>query len=103
MTELNNLEADEREAFALSKFMSMVEGKDDGDEKSKDSKFRAAARSWRQISRFPETERFVNCNTTLKKTTHAATPANCLTRDGCTFQCRTASSTPLFSAPRPRS
>jgi hypothetical protein len=33
----------------------------DSDEKSSDSKFRAASRAWRQIFHLPEAERLVNC------------------------------------------
>ncbi|KAJ3086470.1 hypothetical protein HK102_013072 [Quaeritorhiza haematococci] len=61
MVELRELEDPaDKEAFAVSKFQSLVTSADnDSDEKSADAKFRAAARSWRQIFRLPESERLV--------------------------------------------
>ncbi|KAJ3052498.1 hypothetical protein HK097_006137, partial [Rhizophlyctis rosea] len=51
----------DKEAYAVSKFQSLVTSEDnDTDEKSTDAKFRAAARSWRQIFHMPENERLVN-------------------------------------------
>lgn len=47
------------ESFAISKFLSLV-STSDTDEKSTDVKYRAAARSWRQLFRMPDNERFVN-------------------------------------------
>ncbi|KAJ3281820.1 hypothetical protein HK104_011257, partial [Borealophlyctis nickersoniae] len=62
MEELNELEDPfDKEAYAVSKFQSLVTSEDnDTDEKSTDAKFRAAARSWRQIFHMPESERLVN-------------------------------------------
>ncbi|KAL2918208.1 GTPase activating protein (GAP) [Polyrhizophydium stewartii] len=51
----------DKAAYALSKFTSLVQTREaDSDEKSSDAKFRAAARSWRQLFRLPESERLVN-------------------------------------------
>ncbi|KAJ3332059.1 TBC1 domain member 9, partial [Blyttiomyces sp. JEL0837] len=63
MKELMDLEdADDKEAYAISKFQSLVTSVEkDTDEKSSDAKFRAASRAWRQIFRLPENERLVNC------------------------------------------
>ncbi|KAI9327546.1 rab-GTPase-TBC domain-containing protein [Obelidium mucronatum] len=60
--ELSNLEdLADQEAFALTKFQSLVTNAEkDSDEKSSDAKFRAASRAWRQIFKLPETERLVN-------------------------------------------
>ncbi|KAJ3188163.1 hypothetical protein HDU85_005313 [Gaertneriomyces sp. JEL0708] len=62
MPEVTELEdALDKEAYAVSKFQSLVTSEDkDTDEKSSDAKFRAAARSWRQIFHMPEDERLVN-------------------------------------------
>ncbi|KAJ3007930.1 hypothetical protein HKX48_008865 [Thoreauomyces humboldtii] len=54
-------DASDKEAFAVSKFQSLVTSEDkDTDEKSNDAKFRAASRSWRQIFHMSEDERLVN-------------------------------------------
>ncbi|KNC97733.1 uncharacterized protein SPPG_06734 [Spizellomyces punctatus DAOM BR117] len=62
MPEVVELEdASDKEAYAVSKFQSLVTSEEkDTDEKSSDAKFRAAARSWRQIFHLPEDERLVN-------------------------------------------
>ncbi|KAJ3297468.1 hypothetical protein HDU79_003549 [Rhizoclosmatium sp. JEL0117] len=60
--ELKDLEdLADQEAFALTKFQSLVTNAEkDSDEKSSDAKFRAASRAWKQIFKLPETERLVN-------------------------------------------
>ncbi|TPX34079.1 hypothetical protein SmJEL517_g03274 [Synchytrium microbalum] len=62
LSELQELEdPTDQEAFAVSKFQSMVaSAEQDTDEKSTDAKFRAASRAWRQIFHLPDTERLVN-------------------------------------------
>ncbi|KAJ1332801.1 hypothetical protein BSLG_008430 [Batrachochytrium salamandrivorans] len=62
LPELKQLEdKGDKVAFALLKFTSMVQNQDvETDEKSSDAKFRAAARSWRQLFRMDDTERLVN-------------------------------------------
>ncbi|KAJ3314442.1 hypothetical protein HDV04_000424 [Boothiomyces sp. JEL0838] len=62
LSEMNELEDEaDKEAYGMSKFMSLVHNPDGGsDEKSTDAKYRAAARSWRQLFRMPEEEKFVN-------------------------------------------
>ncbi|RKO86502.1 hypothetical protein BDK51DRAFT_29867 [Blyttiomyces helicus] len=62
MAELMELEdPSDKEAYAVSKFQSLVTSEDnDTDEKSSDAKFRAASRSWRQIFHMPENERLVS-------------------------------------------
>ncbi|KAJ1552603.1 TBC1 domain member 9 [Cladochytrium tenue] len=51
----------DKEAYAISKFQSMVTSVEkDSDEKSDDAKFRAASRAWKQTFRLPESERLVN-------------------------------------------
>ncbi|KAJ3276647.1 hypothetical protein HDV01_004180 [Terramyces sp. JEL0728] len=62
LNEINELEDEsDKEAYGMSKFMSLVHNPDGGsDEKSTDAKYRAAARSWRQLFRMPEDEKFVN-------------------------------------------
>ncbi|KAK5669330.1 GTPase activating protein (GAP) [Batrachochytrium dendrobatidis] len=51
----------DKAAYALTKFTSIVQSQDaDTDEKSSDAKFRAAARSWRQLFRMEESERLVS-------------------------------------------
>ncbi|KAJ3364234.1 hypothetical protein HDU91_002667, partial [Kappamyces sp. JEL0680] len=61
MPELQVLdEVGDKETFVVSKFTSLGQSSD-VDEKSLDAKYRAAARSWRQLFRMPENERFVNC------------------------------------------
>ncbi|KAI8826640.1 rab-GTPase-TBC domain-containing protein [Fimicolochytrium jonesii] len=65
VTELEDMA--DKEAFAISKFQSLVtSGDKDTDEKSADAKFRAAARSWRQIFHISEEERLVNLVIELK-------------------------------------
>jgi hypothetical protein len=60
MEEMSRLEdVKEKEHFAMTKFLSLVQDAD-MDEKSSDAKYRAAARTWRQLFRMPEDERFVN-------------------------------------------
>ena len=49
----------DKEEFAIAKFKSLVEQLNT-DEKSTDAKYRAAARSWKQLFRMPDNERFVN-------------------------------------------
>ncbi|TPX48227.1 hypothetical protein SeMB42_g03081 [Synchytrium endobioticum] len=62
LPELQELEDPiDQEAFAVSKFQSLVASAEkDTDEKSTDAKFRAASRAWRQIFHLPESERLVN-------------------------------------------
>ncbi|KAI9141144.1 rab-GTPase-TBC domain-containing protein [Paraphysoderma sedebokerense] len=52
---------EEKEAFALAKFQSLVASRDRGsDEVSSDEKLRNASRAWRQTFDLPETERLVS-------------------------------------------
>ncbi|KAJ3411856.1 hypothetical protein HDV05_001645 [Chytridiales sp. JEL 0842] len=62
LPEMDELEdPSDKESYAVSKFQSMVTSTEkDSDEKSSDSKFRAASRAWRQIFHLPESERLVN-------------------------------------------
>lgn len=48
----------EKESYAAKRITSLVP---DADQKSTDVKFKAACRSWRQVFKLPDTERFVNC------------------------------------------
>ncbi|KAJ3124723.1 TBC1 domain member 9, partial [Physocladia obscura] len=61
MAELAHLEdLADQEAFALTKFQSLVTNAEkDTDEKSTDAKFRAASRAWRQEFRLPDNERLL--------------------------------------------
>ncbi|KAJ3074761.1 hypothetical protein HDU98_010351 [Podochytrium sp. JEL0797] len=63
LKDLSNLEdLADQEAFALTKFQSLVTNAEkDSDEKSTDAKFRAASRAWKQIFKLSESERLVNC------------------------------------------
>ncbi|KAJ3001017.1 hypothetical protein HDV02_000086 [Globomyces sp. JEL0801] len=51
----------DKENYAMTKFISLVQTSDgNADEKSSDTAYRNAARSWRQLFRMNEEERFVN-------------------------------------------
>ncbi|KAI8912132.1 hypothetical protein BC831DRAFT_200802 [Entophlyctis helioformis] len=62
MAEMKELEdKNDKAAYSLTKFTSLVHSQEkDSDEKSADVKFRAAARSWRQLFRMPDSERLVS-------------------------------------------
>ncbi|KAJ3386874.1 hypothetical protein HDU92_002222 [Lobulomyces angularis] len=62
LKEISKLEdPDDKVNYAIAKLHSMVTSEEnDSDEKSLDSKFRAASRSWKQLFRLNENERLVN-------------------------------------------
>ncbi|KAJ3221518.1 hypothetical protein HK099_003430 [Clydaea vesicula] len=67
LKEISKLEdPDDKVNYAIAKLHSMVTSEEnDSDEKSLDSKFRAASRSWKQLFRLNENERLVNCIYTI--------------------------------------
>jgi hypothetical protein len=92
MADLKSLDdPNEKATFAIAKIHSLVASTDlDSDEKSHDSKFRAAARSWRQL--FPTTsaaERlvsFYSCAYHKKISNQGIIVLRVDCKDGCTRQ-----------------